>query len=579
MKRKALQESRASQGMLGETEDLYNQAPCGFHSLDEDGCFVRVNETELRWLGYTRDELIGKKITDLLTPESVVAFHDHFPSFKMQGSVRDLEIALVRKDGSILPVLLSATAVRDSQGNFVMSRSVLYDITERKKAEEKFKELLEAAPDAWVVANRHGKIVLVNTETERMFGYQRDELLGQDIEILIPECFRDRHARHQANYFAQPKARRMGPALELAGRRKDGTEFAAEISLSPLRAGEELLVLSTIRDVTERKQVIEALRESEERFRRVFAEGPLAMALVGKDHRFLNVNSAFSRLVGYSASELSYMSFEDITHPDDRQTDAVLADQLFCGEVPFYQMSKRYMTKNGQTIWANFTRSVVRDQDGNPLYALSMIEDITQRKRMDETLRDSEERFRVALKNSPIVVFNHDRKLRYTWINSPKLAWATREYLGHTDVEILGGEEGARLMAIKQGVLDKGIGTRTEVAVTFEDKTHYFDLTVEPLRDDQGAVVGITCAATDVTPLKQAMADRERLIRDLQEALDRVKLLSGLLPICAGCKMIRDDQGIWQSLEFYIAAHSEAEFTHGMCPQCSQEFGWNRVIE
>jgi PAS domain S-box-containing protein len=237
------------------------------------------------------------------------------------------------------------------------------------------------------------------------------------------------------------------------------------------------------------------------------------------------------------------------------------------------------MTKNGQTIWANLTRSIVRDQDGNALYALSMIEDITQRKRMDEALRDSEERFRVALKNSPIVVFNHDRELRYTWINSPTLAWAKREYLGHTDAEIVRGEQGARLTAIKQGVLDNGIGIRTEVTVTFEDETHYFDLTVEPLRDARGTVVGITCAATDVTPLKQAMAERERLIRDLQEALDRVKLLSGLLPICAGCKMIRDEQGTWQSLEFYIAAHSEAEFTHGMCPQCSQKFGWGYLNE
>jgi hypothetical protein len=91
--------------------------------------------------------------------------------------------------------------------------------------------------------------------------------------------------------------------------------------------------------------------------------------------------------------------------------------------------------------------------------------------------------------------------------------------------------------------------------------------------------VGITCAATDVTPLKQAAAEREGLIRDLQEALDRVKLLSGLLPICAGCKMIRDEQGTWQSLEFYIGAHSEAEFTHGMCPQCSQKFGWGYLNE
>ena len=102
-------------------------------------------------------------------------------------------------------------------------------------------------------------------------------------------------------------------------------------------------------------------------------------------------------------------------------------------------------------------------------------------------MRISEERFRVALKNSPVVVFNQDRELRYTWINSPILVWAVRGYLGQTDAEIVGGEEGARLMAIKQGVLQSGIGTRTEATVTFQGETHYYDPTVEPLRDARGS--------------------------------------------------------------------------------------------
>jgi len=116
-------------------------------------------------------------------------------------------------------------------------------------------------------------------------------------------------------------------------------------------------------------------------------------------------------------------------------------------------------------------------------------------------------------KNSPVVVFNQDRELRYTWINSPILVWTVQGYLGQTDAEIVGGEEGARLMAIKQGVLQSGIGTRTEATVTFQGETHYYDLTVEPLRDALGVILGVTCSATDITPLKQASAELEHLDR------------------------------------------------------------------
>jgi sigma-B regulation protein RsbU (phosphoserine phosphatase) len=103
-------------------------------------------------------------------------------------------------------------------------------------------------------------------------------------------------------------------------------------------------------------------------------------------------------------------------------------------------------------------------------------------------------------------------------------------------------------------------------------KTHCFDLTVEPLRDLLGNVFGVTCAAMDVTPMKRAAADRERLIEELQEALASVKLLSGLLPICAGCKKIRDQHESWQPLEIYISANSEEDFSHGMCPDCLDKF-------
>ncbi len=120
-----------------EIRDLYNNAPCGYHSLDKDGAFVRINDTELKWLGYSRDEVIGKmRFSDILTPEGLEFFHKNFPAFKHRGWVSNLEFELIRKDGTTLPVLLSATADKDASGNYVMSRSTIFDITERKRGEE-----------------------------------------------------------------------------------------------------------------------------------------------------------------------------------------------------------------------------------------------------------------------------------------------------------------------------------------------------------------------------------------------------------------------------------------------------------
>jgi PAS domain S-box-containing protein len=144
--------------------------------------------------------------------------------------------------------------------------------------------------------------------------------------------------------------------------------------------------------------------------------------------------------------------------------------------------------------------------------------DITARKNLEARLREHEERFRVALQNSPVVVFNQDRELRYTWINSPVLGWADQDYLGRTDMEILGEADGQRLTTIKRAVLESGVGVRVETPVTFRGEVHYFDLNVAPMRGDAGAIQGVTCACTDITAIKRAAAERERLVEELANA-------------------------------------------------------------
>ncbi|MCH0565196.1 PAS domain S-box protein [Streptomyces sp. MUM 2J] len=229
--------------------------------LGPGGDVVRWSRAAEAMTGYTADEVVGRPVSVLHTAEDRAAglVEQELDGARQDGR-REFQGWRVRKGDGRFLARVTLTPVRDDAGSVTGFVKVLRDVTESARAESLFHGLLESAPDAMVIVGPDARIVLVNRQAETLFGFERDELVGREIEVLVPPRFRDRHIGHRNGFLSDPRLRPMGAGLELSGMRRDGTEFPVEISLSPLETPEGRLVAAAIRDVTERRETEQRLQ-------------------------------------------------------------------------------------------------------------------------------------------------------------------------------------------------------------------------------------------------------------------------------------------------------------------------------
>jgi PAS domain S-box-containing protein len=513
---------RAEAALAGHAalvQDLYNQAPCGYHSLDREGYLVQINDTELAWLGYAREEVVGRlKLSDILTPDSRKVFQKSFPQFKDRGWVKDLEYEMVRKDGTVFPVVLSATAVTDEAGNYVMSRSTIFDITDRKRAEQTLKRneamlrlILDTLPVGVWLTDREGRIVESNPAARRIWGGAR--YVGVEEYGEYQGWWADTGKKIEPDDWALARAVRkgetnLGEVINIQC--FDGTRKTIINSGVPL-FGEDQEILGAIvvnQDITYMVRAEEVIREQARQLEAFFAHGLNPFVFLDREFNFLRVNEAYARACQRPAQD--FIGHNHFEFYPDAENQAIF-QAVVRSKNPYQVQAKPFEFPDhpewGVSYW-DWSLTPILDQAGEVDFLVFSLRDVTRRV-LSEQARN---RFIEILEATPDFVGIADYYGRLQYLNR-----AGRALVGVGEDEDVSRLRVLDLHPQETGkvILAKGVPTavkegvwQTELALLHRDgRVVPVSQVVLAHKDARGRVQFFSTIARDISDMKAAQVN------------------------------------------------------------------------
>ena len=487
---------------------VFEFAPIGIYHSKIDGTITMANNKFAEIMGYDSvDDILNANIKDFyINPDDRTHLIETY-ELRGHGSLRALKWK--RKNGEVIYVQLNAHAVKNKNSQTMFFEGFVYDVTEQIISEEKltqseqdYRRLFENAHDSILIFNPENEIVLdANERACELYGYQRSELIGASLEKVSKDVKKGKEK------IKETIEKGFYNNFETVQYKKDGSEIVLEINASVTEYKGKKAILSLNHDITKRKNIEKALRESEEKFRNIFYNSPLGIYRTTPEGKIIAANPAILELLGFSSIEelerrnLESEGFDTVQSPRSRFKELIKNESNVNG------LESVWVREDGNVVYVREYARAIRDDTGSIVYYDGTIEDITETKKALEKLKESEEKYRLLIESAEDPIFTVNRNGRFIFVNSTTAKYfstTTEEMLDKRIIEVFPASLYKEYYKHFKKVFDEGKGFNIISNPAIGDQKYWFSTNLQPVRNIKGKIVAAQAIVRDITYTKQA---------------------------------------------------------------------------